>query len=72
MKAFVTGLRTGFPDIHFTVERQVAEHDLVASRWFIEGTHQGPFLGMPPTGNKIKDQGSIFSVSREGRFSKSG
>lgn len=57
MRGFVTGLRTGFPDIHFTIERQIAEGDKAAARWFIEGTHNGPFLGMPPTGNKIKDQG---------------
>jgi|SRR6266545_430105 len=64
LRAFVTGLRTGFPDIHFTVERQIADNDLVASRWFIEGTHNGPFLGMPPTGNKIKDQGvDIFRIA---------
>lgn len=57
MRGFVTGLRTGFPDIKFTIERQIAEGDKAAARWFIEGTHNGPFLGMPPTGNKIKDQG---------------
>jgi len=57
MRGFVTGLRTGFPDIHFTIERQAAEGDKAAARWFIEGTHNGPFLGMPPTGHKIKDQG---------------
>src|ERR1051325_6429252 len=38
MRGFVTGLRTGFPDIKFTVERQIAEGDKVAARWFIEGT----------------------------------
>jgi steroid delta-isomerase-like uncharacterized protein len=64
MKGFVTGLRTGFPDIRFTVERQIAEADKVAARWFIEGTHKGVFLGMPPTGNKVKDQGlDIFIIS---------
>lgn len=57
MKAFVTGLRTGFPDIKFTIEREAAEGNKTAARWFIEGTHNGVFLGMPPTGNHVKDQG---------------
>ena len=57
MRGFVTGLRTGFPDIKFTIERQIAEGNKVAARWFIEGTHNGVFLGMPPTGNHVKDQG---------------
>jgi steroid delta-isomerase-like uncharacterized protein len=64
IKNFVIGLRTGFPDIKFTVERQIAEADKVAARWFIEGTHKGVFLDMPPTGNKVKDQGlDIFIIS---------
>lgn len=64
MKGFVSGLRIGFPDIKFTVERQIAEADKVAARWFIEGTHNGVFLGIRPTGNKVKDQGvDIFIIS---------
>jgi steroid delta-isomerase-like uncharacterized protein len=70
MRGFVTGLRTGFPDIHFTVERQIAEGDKVAARWFIEGTHNGPFLGMPPTGNHIKDQGVDIFIFQGGKIAE--
>lgn len=70
MRGFVTGLRTGFPDIHFTIERQIAEGDKAAARWFIEGTHNGPFLGMPPTGNKIKDQGVDIFVFQGGKIAE--
>jgi steroid delta-isomerase-like uncharacterized protein len=64
MKQFVTGLRNGFPDIHFTVEREAAERDKVASRWRIVGTHKGEFLGIPPTGNRVEDQGvDIFRIA---------
>jgi steroid delta-isomerase-like uncharacterized protein len=63
MRQFVTGLRTGFPDIRFTVERLLAEGDKVAARWTINGTHHGPFLGIPATGNAIRDQGTdIFRI----------
>jgi len=68
MKRFVTALRTGFPDIHFTVERRVADGDKVAARWFIEGTHQGPFLGVPPTNDRVRDQGIDIFVFRDGRL----
>jgi steroid delta-isomerase-like uncharacterized protein len=57
MKRFVTELRTGFPDIRFSIDRQITENNKVAVRWFIEGTHRGPFLGIPPTNNPVKDQG---------------
>ena len=70
MSGFVTGLRTGFPDIHFTIERLCAEGDKAGARWFIEGTHNGPFLGMPPTGHKIKDQGVDIFVFAEGKIAE--
>jgi len=70
MRGFVTGLRTGFPDIKFTVERLAAEGDKAAARWFIEGTHNGTFLGMPPTGHRIKDQGLDIFVFSGGQITE--
>jgi steroid delta-isomerase-like uncharacterized protein len=70
MKQFVTGLRAAFPDLRFAIDREAAEGDKVAVRWYITGTHQGPFLGAPPTGNAIKDQGiDIFRI-RDGRIAE--
>jgi steroid delta-isomerase-like uncharacterized protein len=64
MKQFVSGLRNGFPDIQFQVEREIAEGDKVACRWTITGTHKWIFLGVPATNNFIKDQGiDIFRIS---------
>ncbi|HEX5500974.1 MAG TPA: ester cyclase [Thermomicrobiales bacterium] len=42
-----------FADIEQTVEDQVAEGDLVASRGSWWGTHTGAFQGIPPTGKRI-------------------
>ena len=61
---FVTGLHNAFPDIHFTVEREIADADRVAARWTITGTHRGTFLGIPPTGRQMHDQGvDLFRVA---------
>jgi len=70
MRAFVTGLRTGFPDIQFMVERLAGEGNRAAARWFIQGTHNGPFLGMPPTGNKVKDQGLDIFIFSGGKIAE--
>lgn len=62
-KGFVQYLRNAFPDIKFSVLRQTSEGNKVASRWSIEGTHNGEFLGAAPTGNHIKDFGiDIFTI----------
>lgn len=62
-RGFVSYLRNAFPDIKFTVMRQTAEGNKVASRWNIEGTHLGEFLGAPATGNHVKDYGiDIFTI----------
>lgn len=47
---FFGSLRSAFPDLHFTIEDQIAEGDRVVTRWVASGTHQGVFQGIPPTG----------------------
>jgi phytoene desaturase/steroid delta-isomerase-like uncharacterized protein len=49
-KAAIRGWRSGFPDLHVTVEEQVVEGDLVTSRHFAKGTNDRAFNGIPPTG----------------------
>jgi predicted ester cyclase len=43
-----------FPDGVMTVEDMLAEGDLVATRKTFRGTHQGPFMGLAPTGKQIE------------------
>jgi steroid delta-isomerase-like uncharacterized protein len=53
-RQFHIQLRKAFPDIHFTVEDQIAEGDRVVTQWTAKGTHKGEFKGMPPTGKQFK------------------
>ncbi|MGK3963983.1 ester cyclase [Sorangium sp. So ce118] len=62
MRNFVMYLRNAFPDIKFTVEREIAVDNKVAMRWRIKGTHKGEFLGVAPSGNVVEDHGvDIFT-----------
>jgi predicted ester cyclase len=46
-------LRSAFPDLHISVEDQLAEGDRVATRLQLSGTHQGTFQGAAPTGTHV-------------------
>lgn len=49
-EAVVKTYLTAFPDIRFTIEDQIAEGDLVSTRWTARGTNTGPIMGRPATG----------------------
>jgi steroid delta-isomerase-like uncharacterized protein len=49
-KQLVTTYRNAFPDIHFTVDEQIAEGDKVVTRWTAHGIHKGELAGIPAAG----------------------
>ena len=53
-------MRSGFPDIHWTIEDMITENDKVAVRFIMRGVHQGTFLGVPATGKSIVVQAMNF------------
>ena len=62
--AFIPRLREAFPDFQFRVLDQIAEADKVATRWKLSGTHEGPFQGVPPSGEEIEMTGiTIFRIA---------
>ncbi|PZG21212.1 ester cyclase [Nonomuraea aridisoli] len=46
-------LLRAFPDIHVTVDDVISEGDKVVCRNTVTGTHQGEYLGLPPTGRSV-------------------
>jgi steroid delta-isomerase-like uncharacterized protein len=61
---FLGALRSAFLDLAVTVEDLLAEGDQVAVRWTWGGTHQGPFLGIPPTGKAVVGSGiGLFRIA---------
>ena len=46
-------LHRAFPDLHITIEDLIAEDDKVVARDTVTGTHQGEYMGLPPTGKSI-------------------
>jgi len=64
--------RTGFPDIHFQLEDQLAEGDQVFCHFTVSGTHLGPFVHpiqgtFPPTGKHFAVKQMHLYRFREGK-----
>lgn len=58
-KAFVTTLKTAFPDGTWTVHDVLAEGHYVAARVSVTATQEGMFNGTPATGNRVENVPSM-------------
>ena len=68
LKQALAARRVAFPDIHVTVDDQVAEGQKVSTRRTWQATHRGPYRGVAPTGKQVKwTQISVVRFS-EGRI----
>src|SRR5262245_50478874 len=66
-KQFVRMYRTAFPDLKCTVDAQLAEGDLVCTRFTATGTHRGELMGIPPTGAKLTVTGISIDRMKDGK-----
>lgn len=53
VKQFFAMARGAFPDLQMRVLHMVSEDDVVAAHGVFEGTHEGDFMGVPPTGRRV-------------------
>ena len=58
-KQYISEFFQAFPDVHITIEYMIAEGDFVAIRSTAHGTHQGEFMGIPPTGKEVTFGGVV-------------
>jgi steroid delta-isomerase-like uncharacterized protein len=70
LKQLVTSLRTAFPDFQFVIEDEIAEGDKVVTRWRLQGTQHGQFLGNPPSHKRFDVTGMDIFQIREGRIAR--
>ena len=59
---------SAFPDWREEIVELVAEGDTVAGRFRCKGTHQGEFLGEPPTGKRMEVEEVFFLRVEDGKF----
>jgi predicted ester cyclase len=71
IKQAVTLFRAAFPDLTYSVEAEMAERDLVVTRFSARGTNLGPFLGQPPTGRVVTYAGFDMNRIENGKIVES-
>jgi predicted ester cyclase len=62
VRAVISSLRRAFSDFHLAIEDLVVSGDCAWARMSATGTHDGPFMGHPPTGRRMRID--VFDVIR--------
>src|SRR3954469_25302597 len=61
-------LYRAFPDIEYQIDDAVMTDDSAAIRWEATATHRGEYLGVPPTGRRIRYDGITLHQLRGDRI----
>jgi steroid delta-isomerase-like uncharacterized protein len=61
VKGVVSMFRSAMPALRVVIEDMIAEGDKVATRYTLEGSHEGELFGVPPTGQRL----SVESITVE-------
>lgn len=72
MVQHVLGVRSVYPDLRVTIDRQIAEGEWVVSVITARGTHHGSWLGMRPTGRHLVFTGVNVDRVHAGRIVEHG
>lgn len=65
---FFTEFIAAFPDLAVDVEHLVADENNVSFAYTVTGTHRGDFMGVPPTGRRIRATGLQISRFENARI----
>ncbi|KUL95828.1 hypothetical protein DK26_12410 [Bosea sp. WAO] len=68
LKDVLRGLFVAFPDMHWTIDEQMAEADKVLTRFTWTGTHDGEFFGVPASGRTVSVWGMVIDRIEHGRI----
>ncbi len=67
-RAFFMRLRDAFPDLSVALETLVADEESIAIAYTLTGTQNGSYMGIAPTGKRMKIRGMQISKFKEGKM----
>ena len=68
VRAHFEAIRTTFPDFTMSVEHVLADRDFVVTRVHGRGTHQGEWMGIPPSGQVVHLRGINIDRVESGKI----
>jgi steroid delta-isomerase-like uncharacterized protein len=68
--ALTDGLRIAFHEMHFTLLDLIASDDRVVVRWTMDAKHAGPLAGIPATGKRVQQRGTVIYRLENGRIAE--
>ena len=68
-KEMISLYRQAF-DLKIVLDDQIVSDDKVVDRWVGYGTHQGPFMGLEPTGKRITATGISIHRVKDGKIAE--
>jgi len=71
MAAFIGLYLRAFPDLRLSFEDAVADRDRVVTRWRLEGTQNGPLMGIAPSGRRVNIEGIRIDRIEDGKIAES-
>lgn len=67
---FLVICQRAFPQFDVTIDELIAEGNKVAYQWTARGTHEGEFMGIPPTGKEVTITGSDIVRIEDGKIAE--
>lgn len=61
-------VKMAFPDVHVTADEMLVSDDVAMIEWTWTGTHEGEFMGIPPTQNTVEVRGMMKLVIENGQI----
>ena len=68
IRNFFQMVSSAFPDYNLTVRDTVTSGDRVVQRWTATATHEGKFMDVPASGNKVEFDGISMYQLRDGKI----
>ena len=59
-RRWISPFRGSFPDFQMQIVNLIEEDDTVVAHFRCSGTHQGDWLGLPPTGRRFENIDEIY------------